>query len=369
MKGFRRVAAALTALTLLVTPATVSAAVPTQPVQGATIVFEDNTRCTIGYNDHGNGVSYTAAHCAQKGARVALVDTKSGIRSKMLGTFEPSENFQFPLGNDWGRIKWDEGVTLGGNVYSGDTIVSLDDVRAGEQVCFHGEVTHENSNDVECGEYSDRGGQSFVTNIKSAAHGDSGGPMWIPGRGFIGVVSGGSTVGGTGFTLTIGDEKKVAKPVLWGAAPFDGERMGEQEYVKKSLKAGGVELPDNLNIRIDLPDYPPMVPAPVAPTTKPAATSENNETRNPVAPTPTSTSRVAPTPTPQQSTSPTVVASTSTSAVAPATTTTSTTPNTAATTGNASAGGSSLSTGAIIGIVVAIIAAVGLAGAAFMQMR
>lgn len=235
-------AAVATAVAVL-SPATASAAAPTQPVQGMPIVIDGSGACTLGFNDHARGVSYTAAHCAsQPGQRVRLMNPRTGELSDPVGTIKPSSNYKsFELGNDWAEIVWDRGVTMGANPYSGDTMLTLDQVKPGEEVCYHGETTHKRSNKVTCGSYVDRLEQSFVTNIKDGKPGDSGGPIWVKDRGFIGVVSAGSgSMEGTGTYMLFGGKAVQGEPVLWGSAPRDGADRDLLKMMLLQAKAAGI---------------------------------------------------------------------------------------------------------------------------------
>lgn len=243
MKKFRAGVATLAATAAVLSPATASAAAPTQPVQGMPIEIDDSGACTLGFNDHARGVSYTAAHCAgQPGQRVRLVNPRTGESSDPVGTIKPSSSYKsFELGNDWAEIVWDRGVTMGANPYSGDTMLTLDQVKPGEEVCYHGETTHKGTNKVTCGSYVDRLEQSFVTNIKDGQPGDSGGPIWVKDRGFIGVVSAGSgSMDGTGTFAFFGNKAVKGEPVLWGSAPRDGADRDLLKMVFLQAKAAGI---------------------------------------------------------------------------------------------------------------------------------
>ncbi|OFO47873.1 hypothetical protein HMPREF3044_09185 [Corynebacterium sp. HMSC073D01] len=88
--------------------------------------------------------------------------------------------------NDWATISWADSVRLEPNRYTGATIVPISDVQLGETVCVYGNTTKRES----CGNFAGRTGTTVYVEHATSDHGDSGGPLWIPGRGLIGVLAG-----------------------------------------------------------------------------------------------------------------------------------------------------------------------------------
>ncbi len=88
--------------------------------------------------------------------------------------------------NDWVTISWADSVRLEPNRYSGDTIVPISDVQLGETVCVYGNTAKREN----CGNFAGRTGTTFYVEHATSDPGDSGGPLWIPGRGLIGVLAG-----------------------------------------------------------------------------------------------------------------------------------------------------------------------------------
>lgn len=310
MKTLRAGAATLAAATALVGPVTAAAAAPTTPVQGVSIAIGNTGQCTLGFNDHSKGVSYTAAHCANRaGERVRLIDPVTGQRSRELGTITPSSQYQKgAFANDWATITWDRGVKLGANPYSGDALLTLDQVKPGEKVCFHGETTHKGTNKVSCGKFYDRLEQSFVTDIKEGNFGDSGGPIWVDGRGFIGVVSAGSGMEGAGtWMMGLGGVQK-GEAVLWGAAPRNGAALDPVAMMTLQMGAAGLKPefnwttinPDDLDSEgfpdfskiFDIPNFPvnpgdpanPLIPANPSSPANPARPAQPSGPANPGTP-------------------------------------------------------------------------------------
>ncbi|OEY23324.1 hypothetical protein A0K93_03800 [Corynebacterium sp. BCW_4722] len=315
MKKFRASVATLAATAAVLSPATASAAAPTQPVQGMTISIGMTSECTLGFNDHARGVSYTAAHCANGvNNRVRLVNTRTGQKSRTLGTITPSSRYvSSQLGNDWAEIVWDKGVTLGANPYSGDTMLTLDQVKRGEVVCYHGETTHRGTNKDSCGSYVGSVEESFVTDIADGLPGDSGGPIWVKDRGFIGVVSAGTPKTGIGTPPVINGMALEGDPVLWGSAPRDGAALDPvkvgllqaqaskiNQKVQDLLPPGWAVLDPDDPMFEDFPwdEVFPSGPAPFVPSIPPIPSAPDNPGAgvNPQAPSPQTLSPQAPSP-------------------------------------------------------------------------
>lgn len=177
--------------TTAVAPA--SAAVPDAVYQGMPIVVEGtNVLCTIGYNDIANHRSYTAAHCGDDGAKIRLLDPSDHAgRSPIVGTLHTSARHRAALSpNDWAHIEWDPELQLASNNITGDTIIHPSDVRPGEKICFHGATTHQESLGSHCGVAAANFGNEVYAVEVDTQPGDSGGPVFIPGRGMVGVLSG-----------------------------------------------------------------------------------------------------------------------------------------------------------------------------------
>lgn len=202
------VACGVAALALSHTVAT--ATEPTVVDQGDGIVV-NGSACTVGFNLGAS--SYTAAHCGESGDRVRLL-LADGTLTPPTGTLTTSAASEGTT-NDWARIDWDAGVEVGPNEYSGDGAVALDAVRPGEPVCTYGRATRATT----CGVFHARVGNSFLVDIAPGEPGDSGGPVWAPGRGFMGVHS--ATVSGRN---NLNGETKT---LLLGATTADGDDIAD----------------------------------------------------------------------------------------------------------------------------------------------
>ena len=185
-----RVAVALTATIAATAAVAPPAHAATAVAQGAQIVVADSSSCAVAFNDHAEHVSYTSAHCGLSGdrVRVKLVD---GTLTPEIGTLYPSSRWGDSVtGNDWAAIRWDDGVRLAGNGRSGDEVASISDMRPGQQVCTYGAASRR----VICGKYAGSVNNNVYFDGETGQHGDSGGPVWAPGRGFLGVYSGVSVI-------------------------------------------------------------------------------------------------------------------------------------------------------------------------------
>lgn len=140
--------------------------------------------CTAGYIDKANNRVITAAHCGSPGDIVYRGDSYK--RFQRIGILEKNDNHNLSTSrNDYTYVKLDKGVT-GNNIYSGDARITPQDVSVGDRFCSIGQK----SPIVKCGVVKNIDGNMVVTNREGGGiKGDSGGPGWIPGKGFFGVYS------------------------------------------------------------------------------------------------------------------------------------------------------------------------------------
>lgn len=179
--------------------------------QGSPVRVDGTGTCTIGFNDPARHRSLVAAHCGAEGARV----TAGGA----TGTLFRSKAYDGHLSNDWAAIQWDPGVIVGGNRFTGDAWVHPGDVRLGETVCYFSRTRGAQT----CGRFSGSADGTFFAAAPLSHPGDSGGPMWVSGRGFIGVVSSMWTSNPLPF-LRGGD-------YVIGIVPHDGPAVPEARLV------------------------------------------------------------------------------------------------------------------------------------------
>ena len=171
--------------------------------QGARM-FVDNlggdnlTACTIGYNDPEQRRSYTAGHCAdngdygwQTGSLVYLADSKGREMSTPAGMIYPAAAYYGASNaNDWAVIYWFNGVEVGANPYGGE-YVPIQDLEPGETLCYHGYASHGGTTEASCGPFVGMIEKTIYFDAPGMPdYGDSGGPVYAPGRGLVGVMSG-----------------------------------------------------------------------------------------------------------------------------------------------------------------------------------
>ena len=186
--------------------------------QGDELLTNKNRACTIGYIDKIQRVAYTAAHCAkanyQGTSTVRLAKTRAEIGTFVYPAeylpsvpflpYEETRNIDSPE-IDIVAIKLNDNVILGNNIYSGDTRVPYSDVSIGEKACFYGKTTAA----VKCGTITYKtpyNHRIFVNTGVRSINGDSGGTIFIPGKGAIAITKGsfehpqvGTGASGTGF--------------------------------------------------------------------------------------------------------------------------------------------------------------------------
>ncbi len=172
--------------------------------QGSSVIVQGTGICTVGYNDYANRRSFVAAHCGREGARVQAFDPRTGARSGAVGTLYRSKLYDGHLSNDWAAIQWDPGVHMGPNARSGNGWVYPRDIQLGETVCYFGQTSHAGGGQT-CGRFAGSADNTFFVDMPATRPGDSGGPMWVPGRGFVGVVSSmWTSVGSSGRNFVVG---------------------------------------------------------------------------------------------------------------------------------------------------------------------
>lgn len=144
--------------------------------------------CTIGYVEPGK--AWTAAHCANNGNPVR--DSQGRIIGTIVHT-NPNDSNKYSIYHDTAYIALNSNVRAGQN--SHESQVSEVVPSAGDQVCLYSRT----ADSTRCGtvdHVSPTAKKEYVfISGASANQGDSGGPAWVPGKGFIGVISSKSNSG------------------------------------------------------------------------------------------------------------------------------------------------------------------------------
>lgn len=142
--------------------------------------------CSIGYIDDVQRKLYVAAHCAMPNKNGNSPVRKVLFRDIDIGEIYPNENYnEDNMANDWTIVNvTNDDITLGKNRFSGDRIVNPDDIQPGDKVYTYGSTSGLSEGEV----FGVRGNQIYVTHAIIDG-GDSGGAVWVEGKGFIGVIS------------------------------------------------------------------------------------------------------------------------------------------------------------------------------------
>ena len=203
--------------------------------QGASM-FVDNlggdtlTACTIGFNDPEQRRSYTAGHCAdngdygwQTGSLVYLADSKGREMSTPAGMIYPAAAYYGASNaNDWAVIYWFNGVEVGANPYGGE-YVPIQDLEPGETLCYHGYASHGGTTEASCGPFVGMIEKTIYFDAPGMpGYGDSGGPVYAPGRGLVGVMSGANALVDESGEEVVGFERASS---LQSGALYDDARI------------------------------------------------------------------------------------------------------------------------------------------------
>ena len=203
--------------------------------QGARM-FVDNlgndnlTACTIGYNDPKQRRSYTAGHCAdngnygwQTGSLVYLADSKGREMTTPAGMIYPAAAYYGASNaNDWAVIYWFNGVEVGANPYGGE-YMPIQDLEPGETLCYHGYASHGSTTEAACGPFVGMIEKTIYFDAPGMPdYGDSGGPVYAPGRGLVGVMSGANALVDESGEEVVGFERASS---LQSGALYDDARI------------------------------------------------------------------------------------------------------------------------------------------------
>lgn len=166
--------------------------------QGDNVYTPGTGLCTIGYVDKATRKALYAGHCAKKdgewekggkeGKDVIVYNYETRQRIGYVEKNDFSGNLMD--GTDFAVIKLDDEISLGENSYSGDKWVTdfNTQVTPGKTVCSYGARTKQPTCTTIKEVYPET--NRIRLGIEGAGQkGDSGGPLWIPGEGFVGIFS------------------------------------------------------------------------------------------------------------------------------------------------------------------------------------
>lgn len=150
----------------------------------------ENTLCTVGFvngkyqSKRASSILIMSGHCAQGKTGVEVLDENFHPIGRVSHNWYDNKQKK-----DISVVELNEDVIAGGNSYSGDTWVLPEKISIGDPICSRGAA----SDSVHCGEVIDvKDNLVRATRTAGGIEGDSGGPAWIPGKGFVGVFFGGN---------------------------------------------------------------------------------------------------------------------------------------------------------------------------------
>ena len=172
------------------------------PKDGNTSTSRRYTTCTLGFVYKPLKVGYTAGHCGRDhapGTEVFMnVGTGGATKLEKIGTWEgASSNYQQNISfgyfqninYDFGYIRLDDSATapiaVNANPHSGDAVENYVPEN-GTEVCMFRSKT---SPHVYCAPFH-KNHTNYMLLDSSSVQGESGGPVWVKGGGFFGVISG-----------------------------------------------------------------------------------------------------------------------------------------------------------------------------------
>jgi len=163
--------------------------------QGDQVFIDKRKTCTVGYIDKEHGLAYLAEHCAVPGKKAQVHNSEGYFVGTITSRYHDSHPGMFhqqKMSEDFNVVDIDTThVFLGDNAYSGDQKVVISQVAQGDKVCMYSRMQKR----VKCGSIAMVTGDIIVLDSHAQGEkGDSGGPVWIPGKGFIGVYT--SSLGG-----------------------------------------------------------------------------------------------------------------------------------------------------------------------------
>ena len=136
--------------------------------------------CTIGYIDHERHVAHIAAHCAYDAQN-------AHIHGQYVGRVDVNPGYFHDRSEDTAIIQLGSHIAIGENIHSGDISVTSFMIFPGDELC-----TYSRMNDsVQCGvvQWNFDMRRRVSAYIGNTQLGDSGGPTWIKGKGYYGVIS------------------------------------------------------------------------------------------------------------------------------------------------------------------------------------
>ncbi|CAB0570857.1 hypothetical protein CIP107521_02099 [Corynebacterium diphtheriae] len=152
--------------------------------------------CTVGFVDTENNRVWTDAHCGENGAAVMdnFQNPIGTLHHVYPSEWEQLQNIQDTewsvnsRASDVAYVEIDDPAVLGQNYFSQNTITR--DPAVGDNLCNYGGRTDR----VACTPITNINGPVVITANNGSDHGDSGGPAWIEGKGYVGQLLGSDVI-------------------------------------------------------------------------------------------------------------------------------------------------------------------------------
>lgn len=231
-------------------------ALAVNPINQGDPIFLGNSLCTAGFIDRENNRIWTAGHCHVHGATVTnrwrqkvgtLVyrwsDVQSNLNKGLTGAELNEAIFRF-FPYDLAYVELSDPSAAGHNVFSGDRVYRPE---VGDTMCRWGVTTKR----ITCGPVLKTDSQLIYGGDLASKPGDSGGPTWVPGKGYIGQTLGIRSAklhDGTVASSALVHRHDVAlKLEKTGVTPdfpeIDDILANPPEYYSDKLETFGAQLP------------------------------------------------------------------------------------------------------------------------------
>lgn len=162
-----------------------SESLPISEVNQGDLIYIRDRACTIGYIDKVNKIAYTAGHCGFTDEKVNVMNSSR----QTIGTLytEYSRERTPYVSADQAVIQLNDNVKPGENTFSGDVKLHYTNVSEGDTICSFSRMNQRTM----CGTVLYTAHNSVgATRSAAGVRGDSGGPAWIEGKGFVGLYVG-----------------------------------------------------------------------------------------------------------------------------------------------------------------------------------
>lgn len=194
----RKLATVLVVAALLPLPvasAQDSPSVPAAVDQGDRLLIQKTANmlgvCTVGYVDTENNRVWTDAHCGNDGAEVydeyqQTIGTLRHVYPNEWATLSNNTDMQWSVNSrasDLAYVEISDPNVLGKNYFSQDAVAEPE---VGDVLCAYGSRTQR----IACSPITNISGPVVITGNIGSDHGDSGGPAWVEGKGYIGQLLG-----------------------------------------------------------------------------------------------------------------------------------------------------------------------------------